>query len=186
MRSLIPLLALLIWPLISYGQQETDISDELAGLISATEKAAIHFKDQINLHGVGYLAENDKELSIEFAVDTFKIQELLRRRFDVDYSTNGIVQAFFYAETQYDDLLNKYYRRLMNRLHAEDKKVLRTAQRHWLEFRDAEIAFQQRAKSDRYTGGGSMYRIFLAEAYLDITEKRVVELYEYLSTLNGY
>ena len=54
-------------------------------------------------------------------------------------STAGMRSCLNSAKAGWDAELNGYYKRLMKRLPAEDKKRLREAQRAWMKYRDAEF-----------------------------------------------
>ena len=129
---------------------------------------------------VDYLTEYEKELSLEFALDTFRIEKLLWEKIDYDPSTGGMVRTLHEAEEQYDKLLNKYYQRLLKKLKEEDQEVLRETQRNWIQFRDSERKLNYLLAKMDYSGGGSIQSIFVADEYLSYTKKRVEEIYGYL------
>ena len=47
-------------------------------------------------------------------------------------------QTISYMEAEYDKSLNKYYKKLMDKLSAEDQVNFKDAQRVWLKYRDSE------------------------------------------------
>lgn len=120
-------------------------------------------------------------LRIEFATDTFSIEERHRLKLGIDYSTNGMVISTIYANKEYDKLLNKYYQLLQKSLNEEDKEILKKSQRNWIEFRDSELELNGVLMNDYYSGGGSIQRVFAAGRNLDLTRDRVIELYHYLN-----
>jgi len=75
-----------------------------------------------------------------------------------------------------DKELNTVYRELMGRLDAEGKALLKTSQRAWLAFRDAEAKFS--ADANR---GGSMAPMTYSLAIARLTESRTQWLREHLS-----
>lgn len=117
--------------------------------------------------------------AIRFQLDTFGIQELMRQKLDVDYSTNGMVRASYEAQKQYDVLLNKYYRILKNKLSKEDQAKLKTSQRNWIKFRDSDDALNSILAKEEYSGGGTIQRVMVASKTMDITAVRVLELYHF-------
>ena len=90
---------------------------------------------------------------IEFKIDTFQIETIASKRIEIDYSTPGMNITVDELTTTYDKVLNKYYGKLMKLLKPEDKKVLITAQKAWLAFRDAELNLIGTMTDDKYSGG---------------------------------
>lgn len=66
---------------------------------------------------------------LEFAIDTFKIEQITSKRIEIDYSTAGMNMSISELTVGYDKLLNKYYNKLLKLLNKEDKKVLVKAQK---------------------------------------------------------
>ena len=126
----------------------------------------------------------DKQVSIDFQIDTFLIERLLSKRISIDYSTAGMTKAAYDAEIEYDKLLNKYYQILLKKLNDSDKDILKLSQRNWIQYRDSERKLNSEIAKDEYSGGGTMQRIIVASGYTEITKKRVIELYNYLSRFN--
>ena len=129
------------------------------------------------------LSENElttDKLLIEFRVDTFRIEERERLKLEIDYSTNGMVIAALDANKEYDELLNKYYKRLINSLNEADREILKKSQRSWIKFRDSEKELNSVLMSDYFSGNGTIQRVIAASRVLDLTRDRVIELYRYL------
>ena len=72
-----------------------------------------------------------------------------------------------------DAKLNEVYREVMKRLSddAEGRKLLQTAQRAWIAFRDAECAF-----SANDSKGGSIYPMLISECLAEFTNARTEQL----------
>lgn len=131
-----------------------------------------------------YLNDFDKQVSIDFQIDTFLIEKLHAKRISIDYSTAGITEATYDTEIEYDKLLNKYYQLLLKKLNDSDKEILKLSQRNWIQYRNSERKLNSEIAKDEYSGGGTMQRIFVASGYAEITKKRVIELYNYLTRFN--
>lgn len=142
------------------------------------EDQAIYFEQELMLLE-DYLSEEEQELWVKFKVDTFRIERILEGRMVLNPSTMGTIDAIHEAEASYDQLLNRYYKKLMNRLEPADQEVLRQAQRQWIKFRDAEKALINQIYSDTYTGGGTMYNIFIVHDHYSLTRQRVFELFHH-------
>ncbi|WP_243345503.1 lysozyme inhibitor LprI family protein [Parabacteroides sp. FAFU027] len=122
----------------------------------------------------------NKAICIEFHTDTLYIERLMDKRISIDYSTAGMIKAAYDAETDYDKLLNKYYKYILKRLNPSDKEILKETQRCWIQYRDCERKFNSTISKDEYSGGGTMQRILVTNRDLDLTRMRVFELYDYL------
>jgi len=117
---------------------------------------------------------------IEFKADTFAIEQRKKLKMEINWSTAGMNGATYAAEREYDHLLNKYYQRLMGKLEPEDKEILRQSQRNWIRFRNSERKVNQMLTNWQYSGGGTIQTTISANYYLEITRRRVIELYRYL------
>lgn len=93
---------------------------------------------------------------IEYAVDTFRIQRIMEKTMDADYSTHGMNNAVNELTAAYDKLLNKYYKLILTKLSTADKQIFITAQRSWLAFRKAEENLILMLSKDQYSGGGTI------------------------------
>ncbi len=81
-----------------------------------------------------------------------------------------------------DAELNDTYGKLMQALggNADVKALLKTAQRDWIAFRDAECAF-----AGSGTAGGSISPMVKSECLTDLTEARTQQLQDYLDCPEG-
>jgi hypothetical protein len=113
-------------------------------------------KLRLELEKKEYDSDFAKQVSIEYQLDAFRIDQLLERRIDIDYSTSGMVTATYEAEAEYDDLLNKYYQKLLTKLSNEDRAILKQSQKNWLQFRDSERELNSLLTKDEYSGGGTI------------------------------
>lgn len=81
-----------------------------------------------------------------------------------------------------DDKLNKTYGEIVKRLadDAEGKKMLQSAQRAWIAFRDAECAFANDHSKD-----GSIYPLLMGQCLTALTQTRTDQLGAYLNCEEG-
>jgi uncharacterized protein YecT (DUF1311 family) len=121
------------------------------------------------------------DLRTEFALDTFKIEERRRLKLEIDYSTTGMVTSTLDANREYDQLLNKYLKRLLESLQASDREILRQSQRNWVKYRDSELELNRLLMDENYSGGGTIQRMLAAARALELTQDRVVDIFHYLS-----
>ncbi|MDL2215358.1 DUF1311 domain-containing protein [Dysgonomonas sp. OttesenSCG-928-M03] len=124
----------------------------------------------------------DLPVNVEFRTDTTLIEQKVQAMIDNDYSTAGMVHAMVVMEEDYDKLLNKYYKMLLDKMKTqEDKNVLIETQRNWIKFRDSEIKLIYTISRDTYTGGGTMWRLVSASSVAELTKQRLIEIYNYLT-----
>ena len=152
----------------------SQISDaDLNKLKSQVESEAIALKAKLK-------SNSSNDVLLEFQIDTFKIESLLDKRIDLYDSTLGMINATNDAAKEYDELLNKYYQKLLSILDDKDKPILQDAQRNWIKFRDSEFKLINLLSDDRYSGGGTIQRIIRSAKYMDVTKTRVIELVNHL------
>ncbi len=172
--SLLLLLCVFLYPL-SHAQDDgpKEVTPQLLQKIKAeVDKEAILLKQKLSKDD--YSAER-----IEFSIDTFKIEQIVSKRIDIDYSTAGMNIAVSEKTTAYDKLLNKYYNKLLKSLSAEDKKVLIAAQKSWLAYRDAELLLIGTMTKDEYSGGGTIQSMIATGSYSALIVRRTVEIFNY-------
>ena len=151
--------------------QTTEISPELQQkLQQAIELQVPVFKKKLE----------NKKLNpeiIAFSIDTFRIERLLSRSVELNFSDFSMRDADYRAAAGYDSLLNKYYKKLLNTLTGDDKKVLQQAQKNWISFRDSETKLVETISKDEYSGGGTMQQLTESSTYLDIVKSRVSTIF---------
>ena len=173
-------LILLIFARSGYCQDDSKIGNtEMDKLKNQIEKEITQIKKE--LESKDYISEYEKKITIEFAIDTFKIERLLSQRIEIDCTTSGMFKATNEAEVEYDKLLNKYYQILMKKLNESDKELFKQSQRNWIQLRDAERKFNTELAKEVYSGGGSIQNLIIADKNLSITKKRVLDIFEYLT-----
>jgi len=95
---------------------------------------------------------------------------------DSNQSTMGMVQCVGEAQGEWDKELNRVYKKLMGVLSAEEKEVLKNAQRKWLEYRDLEFTFTSTLHGNM---DGTIHRIENADRCLAIVRQRALDLKSY-------
>ncbi len=129
--------------------------------------------------------KEDDAFEIEFVTDTMRIERTIAfLEDDGHYSTMDMHNSISYRMTEYDKLLNKYYRLLMNKLSDGDKVKLRDAQREWLKYRDSEEKINNEIIApNNYMGGGTMWPLVARARTLDIIVERVCSFYEFITCI---
>ena len=138
------------------------------------------------LEAKDYISDFEKVNEVGFTIDTFKIEQMLTMRLDVDFTTFSMIEAITDAENAYDKLLNKYYQILKKKLSEEDQEALKKTQLNWIKFRDSEKTLNVIISMPQYSGGGTMHDITVAFENFEITKQRVLEIYSYISRFFEY
>ncbi len=181
LKNLCTILLLLIITLASSlaQAQPKEVTDaQMAEFIAAIENDAKKLREV--LEQTEYRSDLDKQRTVEFTIDTFKIERMMQLRLSIDYSTAGMVNAGSDTEEEYDKILNKYYQLLLSRLNDKDKETLKQSQRNWIAFRDSEQQLNRLLTDESYSGGGTMQSLIAMSRSLELTKKRVFEIHQYL------
>ena len=120
---------------------------------------------------------------IEFSLDTFRIEQIVAKRMEIDYSTAGMINTMNEMTAGYDKVMNKYYNKLLKALKPEDKKVLIAAQKAWLAYRDAEAKLIGIMTKEVYSGGGTIQSILSSDSYTQLVVKRTLEIFNYFDSI---
>lgn len=170
---------ILLFLLVQFTHSQKKISEsDLVAIKAKIENEISDLRKRFDTKD--YFNANEKQLTIDFNVDTYRIDTLMARKINVDFSNQGMVQAMSDATVSYDKLLNKYYRMLFAKLSVADQEILKMTQRNWILYRDSEIKLINTLLKIEYAGVGLDQRLFAATDILDITKNRVVDLYDYL------
>jgi len=179
MKKIFSLIALLFVCYTSYAQNDgpKEVTPQVLQKIKANiERQIPAFKQKMSNNG-----HNPDE--IEFAVDTFRIEQLASKRMDIDYSTVSMIEATTELTASYDKLLNKYYNKLLKALKPEDQKVLIVAQRAWLVYREAETKLVDTMIKDEYSGGGSIQSLLAVGSYSSLVVERTKDIFNYYNSI---
>jgi len=181
-----PLVLLLLLTIISAQAQKPD--EPIPVTPALLQKFNAEIEAELPAFTVRYEKDNSERTDkfddgIKFAVDTFKIERMMVKCMDADYSTAGMNKAVYEAAGKYDALMNKYYKLLSAKLQTADRLTLISAQKSWLAFRDSEVKLYQMLRKENYSGGGTIQSIFMSAMYLDMVKTRTLTLFEYYSDL---
>jgi uncharacterized protein YecT (DUF1311 family) len=175
MKQIIIVTTLFVAMNFAYGQNDGPreiTSQDLQKINGDIEKQIPAFKQKLS----------KRELTpgqIEFSLDTFRIEQLVSKQMDIDYSTVGMRTAVNEKTSSYDKLMNKYYNKLLKALKPEDKQTLVAAQRAWIVYRDAEAKLIGAMTKEEYSGGGTIQSMIATGSYSDLVIKRALEIFNY-------
>jgi uncharacterized protein YecT (DUF1311 family) len=124
-----------------------------------------------------------KQITIDFTVDTFKIERLIMAKQKIDPSNASIYNSYLSAESEYKKLVDNYYQLLLSKLNDTDKAILQQSQNSWMQHYNSELNLNNTVSKDEYTGGGNMQGIFAAYSVYDFTKFRAIRLYRYISRM---
>jgi uncharacterized protein YecT (DUF1311 family) len=99
---------------------------------------------------------------------------------DRGQSTAGMVECLGIAHEAWDRELNRTYDQLMRSLDQASRDKLRAAQRQWLVFRDADMAFQRQEFVVGNGKYGTLAGVTLTSDNVETIRRRVMTLRAYL------
>lgn len=178
MKSIL-VIAFLFFLILSYGQNHTpiEITPQILKKINLeVENEITKLKEKIS--------KQDLSIDeIEFTIDTSRIGRITTKRIDIDYSTIGMNISIIEMTNSYDKLLNKYYNKLLKTLNPEDKKILITAQKSWLVYRDNEKKLIFTMTNDEYSGGGTIQSNIAISSYGNLVVDRTIDIFNYYKNI---
>ncbi|GEM_PF-2400242 len=125
-------------------------------------------------------------IRIEFTSDTLFIESVNYFLTEAErFTTSDMIQTAKYMEEKYDNLLNKYYRLVMERITLpEHKELFRNGQRTWLKYRDSEKQINSELITGKlYREGGTMWPVISAYRNMQLIKERVIYFYEILDCI---
>ena len=176
MKKILLIVALFLVSTTVFCQNTNDDSDDSTYIAEHLKQAVTHFKQRLN--------KDYKLFQIEYCVDTFKVAEqylIATKRYNTDF---GIKVALAKRADAYEELLNKYYNKLLRELDKEAKSTLIDAQKKWLTFRNANGDVTSSLDST-YLGKGSMSGMEALEFDEDIVVARLNQLYNYYALIEA-
>lgn len=124
------------------------------------------------------IAKSIPVLNVTFTVDTFKVENLMKLKIAADTAEN--VTAINDAEIEYDFLLDKYYKILMNMHDDAAKKTLAESQKKWIQYRNDEIKMVEKFYDEQKNANPKAREIGKAREHMELTKDRVVEIFKHI------
>ena len=177
MKQILILFGIILFNSFAYSQ---DIKDPIEVTPLLEKKIAQETEREANLLKAYLTEKGESKLSVEFALDTFRIEKYSGKYMEYDWSTAGMRTATFEAARKYDSLLNKYYKKLLAVLQGSDKQVLLQAQKAWIAFRDSELKLISTISKDEYSGGGTIQQLTDTSEYFTLIMNRTITIYQHL------
>ena len=131
-------------------------------------------------------SDMDKNLWVNFRVDTFTIQKTLEAhlanataRYDASFAWSDAVSA-------YNEMIGRYYNLLMEKMIEIDRPYLEASQKDWLEYKQSEQILNQIIGRKEYNKSGVVNNeTYTYTRMLNINKERAVELFHYLLRANN-
>lgn len=185
MKNIISLFGLLIFGQICLAQPSEEQLRTFRKEVDLIIKNYTDSMEQLGLWNTDLLNEYPAvALGKMYTVDTMYVEQMGQLIADVG-STHSINESIAFRMEEYDKLLNKYYKLLMEKLTKEDKTKLLTAQRAWLQYKDSEITVNNDIiATNYYAGGGTMWGLMAGYRSLSLISTRVDNLYTLLSYIS--
>jgi uncharacterized protein YecT (DUF1311 family) len=127
--------------------------------------------------------KNSDTLERAFLIDTFRIEiteDVYMQDELNDFNMRDISDQ---AGRSYDELLNKYYKRLYSKLKDPDRLVLIHTQKAWISFRDEELNLFATINTASNGGDGTAATVALANIYSRLTKSRTIDLFNFYRDL---
>ena len=138
-----------------------------ASLVFSAQELAIKIKPSPNSPSIleTNLEERDESQR--------RIDECMQK----DSSTAGMIQCVNAEFAIQDKILNENYKKAMDVLTEENRKILKDVQRKWIAYKEAKCAF--------YPKQGTIHRLDAADCYLQMTKERIGELGHVIEIFKG-
>lgn len=179
MKKILFTISILFFTLSVFGQTEGKgiITKEMElKLKSEIEKQIPSLKAQL-------LKEEKGSDEIEFTLDTFRINQLVLKRMEIDFTTQGMNFTVRQQASSYDKLMNKYYNKLLAKLDPDAKKILISTQKSWISFRDNETKLIWLLSEQQYSGGGTIQSNIATDHCSELTIQRTIVIFNYYLTI---
>ena len=105
--------------------------------------------------------------------DDHEIDVRLAKCLELNDTTFGMMECQTVATEEWDAELNKTYQLLMETLGTVQQEELRTTQRQWISYRDAEYKFSDGLY---YRQEGTMWKIVAVQRRKEVVKQRALEL----------
>jgi uncharacterized protein YecT (DUF1311 family) len=141
------------------------------------ERIEKQVNEQLIIFEKACLDEGYTAIEIEFIKDTFKVENILHRQSNIDYSYTGNILALQNASKSYEALMDKYYTKLMKTLGANEQKILMQTQKNWITYRDSEKKMMRTIGIAKYAKDVDSHDQLANGSYCYLLQSRVIALY---------
>jgi uncharacterized protein YecT (DUF1311 family) len=122
-------------------------------------------------------------LGFKFLLDTSRIEITEEVYLEDELNDFAMRDLSNQAGRSYDELLNKYYKKLSGKLNETNRAVLVRTQKAWIAYRDEELKLFGTIDEASNGGGGTAATIALASIYRTLTKQRTIDLFNYYRDL---
>lgn len=128
------------------------------------------------------LAKGQSVFTTVFTVDTFKVERMLKLKLKSDTTKDEQILSIYDAEIEYDFLIGKYNKILLNLYNEQDQKTVIADQKKWIKYRDEQIAISEKKYSEKVEGNQKDKTIAKSMDHLVLSKLRVIDLYNQILT----
>ena len=118
-------------------------------------------------------------LGFKFLLDTSRIEITEEVYLEDELNDFAMRDLSNQAGRSYDELLNKYYKKLSGKLTETNRAVLIRTQKAWITYRDEELKLFETIDEASNGGGGTAATVALASIYRNLTKQRTIDLFNY-------
>jgi len=118
-----------------------------------------------------------------FVEDTFVVENLYRRQLEKESTTLGMNKANLACASEYEQLVDKYFKILSVKMNTDDKDLLSSWQTDWKTMMEKERALIGKLMQEEYSGGGSIHSIEYTDRLLKQQKHHLLILIDYLTHL---
>ena len=148
---------------------------------SSVQKDAIIRKKMVSL--MRKPIKDSDTLDFNFMLDTSRIEITEEVYLEGELNDFAMRDLSNQAGRSYDELLNKYYKKLSGKLNETNRAVLIRTQKAWIAYRDEELKLFGTIDEASNGGGGTAATIGLASIYRTLTKQRTIDLFNYYKDL---
>lgn len=119
----------------------------------------------------------------QFLEDNFVAENLRQKQLDKEATTLGINKANLACASEYENLVDKYFKILLSKMKDEDKYLVISSQKDWKSLMEKERTLAGKLMQEEYSGGGSIHSIEYTNRLMMQQKNRLLTLIDYLTHL---
>ncbi len=114
------------------------------------------------------------------AKKSYPIEQTLQSCIAKDFANDALLKCYQTAYTEWDKELNQYYKELKQLLNNKQQRILKNAQRNWINYRDSEFSMLSTIYGSL---NGNQWQLLIMATKVEIVKQRALELHDYIQTL---
>lgn len=114
------------------------------------------------------------------AKKNYPIEQALQNCIAKDFANTALLKCYQTAYQEWDKELNQLYKELRQLLNNKQQRVLKNAQRNWINYRDSEFLMLTTIYGNL---AGNQWQLLIIATKVEIVKQRALELHDYIQTL---